>query len=99
MVLHSQTATLHTGASLTAPAGRLHIASGTSGNYLQVPHSSAYKQKINLSSFKSSTQKRMTMQGGALVPQVFEFLFTIRVLPNTVIKLTTLRKENLYKIG
>lgn len=78
---------------------QLHISSSTLGNLLQVPHSPAFKQKINLSSFKSSSQKRMTMQGDVLVPQVFEFLFTIKVLPNTVIKLRTLRKENLHKRG
>lgn len=41
----------------------------------------------------------MTVQGGVLVPQVLEFLFTIEVIPNTVIKLRILRKENLYKRG
>lgn len=99
MLLHLQTVTPFTATSPAALARQLHIPSGTLGNLLQVPHSPAFKQKINLSSFKSSSQKRMTMQGGVLVPQVFEFLFTIKVLPNTVIKLRTLRKENLHKRG
>lgn len=98
-LLHPQAVTPSTGTSPAALSVRLNISSGTLGNQLQVPHPSAFKQKINFNSFKSSYQKRMTVQGGVLVPQVLKRLFTIQVLPNTVIKLRTLRKENLYKRG